>query len=795
MISELLRALRVLGRRPTYTTIAVVTLALGIGINSAIFSVVNAVALRPLPFPESDRIVAVFPEKWFSKDETRFFAERVESYRHLAAYGGGGAGFTLTGHDRPEMLDAMVVTASFFPMLGIEAALGRTFRPEEEHPGAGRVVVLSHELWERRFAADPAVVGSTLELDGRAHEVLGVLPPGVRFLPIEAAVWVPLTFDPDDAEDYGAWYLQLVGLLDDGVTREHARVEVRAVASDMRERFALADDFGAEASVVPLRDQLVGDVRPVLWTLLGAVGLILLIACANVANLALAQAVDRRHEIGVRIALGASRLRLARQFLTENVVLGLTGGAVGLLLAVGAVRFLVPRLPAGTPRTHEIAVDSHVLLFTLAVSVAVGIVFGLTPLLRARDLRVHGSLKESVGAGSRRLSRSHGTLVVAETALAVVLLIGAGLFIRSFWQLQQVDLGFDPGGVLTQRLTLADDRYGDAERREVFFRDVEARLSALPDVESVGAIQFLPLTGSAWRGAVAVDGRADLEERPPILNWRVVTPGYLETLRVPLVEGRLPNPDDDARAPDVVVVSHSVATLLWPESSALGQRIRNRIEGGEGWATVIGVVADHRHESPAVDPTPVMYRPYTQVGRNLTMSVLLRTRADPVSVAEVVSREIQAVDGDVPVYTVRSMERVVSDSAAEPRVIMALLAAFAAVALVLGMVGVYGVTSYSVHSRIHEIGIRMALGANRGEVLRLILWRGVLLTLGGVVVGLVLALGMTRLASGLLFEVRPWDPITYVLVPLLLVAGALAGSSIPSLRASRVDPTEALRWD
>jgi putative ABC transport system permease protein len=797
MISEISSALRSLVRRPGFVAVAVLTLALGIGINSAIFSVLNAIALRPLPFPEPDRIVAVFPERWFSKEEYRFLGDQAQPYRHLAAYGGAGAGFVFTAGDRSEMLDAMVVTASFFPVLGIDAAVGRTFGSEHEEPGTGAVVVLSHEFWQSRFAGDSAVVGTDLELDGRSHEVLGVLPPGVRFLPNEAALWVPLTFDPADRTDFGAHYLQLVGRLADGVTSAQAGQDLRFATLRMRDHFGLPEGTGAESSVIPLRDRLVGSVRSVLWTLFGAVGLILLIALANVGNLALAQAVDRRREMGVRLALGAGRLRLARQFITENVLVGVAGGALGLLLAVGGVRFLVARLPAGTPRTHEIAVDLHVLLYAVAISVGVGILFGLIPVLRAGAVGLQDALIEGgrTRSGTPLLSRAHGSLVVAETALAVVLLVCAGLMIRSFWQLQGVELGFEPRNVLTQRLTLPEDRYDRPELREAFFRDVQERLSAIGGVEAVGAIQFLPLTGNAWRGGVLVEGRPELDDRPPVVAWRVVTPGYLETLGVLLEEGRLLRAEDDDGQPGVAVISRSLANLLWPDGDPLGRRIRNGIEGSEGSATVVGVVADHRHEGPASDPSPVMYRPYGQVGRNLSMSILLRTRGDPSSVVEAASREIQGVDPTVPVYTVRTMERVAYESTAEPRVIMALLAGFAGVALVLGIIGVYGVMAYSVRSRTHEIGIRMALGAERGEVLRLTLRRALLMTLGGVAVGLVLALGITRLAEAFLFQVHPRDPVTFVIAPLVLVFGALLGSWLPSMRASRVDPAVALRWE
>ncbi len=797
MEQDLKQAVRILYKRLGFTVVAVITLAVGIGANSAIFSVVNAVVLRPLPYADPERLVGVFPEKWFSKEEYSFFAGQVKSFANLAAFSGAGGGFTLTGDGTPEMLDGMSVGASFFPTLGIKPVLGRTFLPEEEQPGRGNVVLLSHELWQRRFAADPQILGKTLLVDGRSVRVIGVLPPRFRFLPIDAALWLPLTFDPSDAEDYHGTYLLAVGRLADGVTPDKAQSEVRLAAARMRERFSLPEDFGADASVVPLLDQMVGNMRPVFWTLLGAVGFILLIACANVANLALAQAVNRRREIAVRIALGASYRRLVRQILTENVVLALVGGGLGLLLAFWAVRVLVALLPEGMPRTHEIGVDLPVLVFTFAISIATGFLFGLAPVLQARKTDLQETLKEGSAstAGGVRGGRLHGALVVAEMALALVLLIWAGLLVKSFWRLQHVEIGFDPENMLTLRLVLPDSRYAEAAQREVFYQQTLEKLAALPEVESAGAIHFLPMTGSGWRGGLTIEDRPAPGETPPVVNWRVVTPGYFKTLGLRPAAGRLFDASDRAGAPPAAVINEAMARQLFPGESPLGKRIRNRIEGGEEWATVVGIVGDSRYESLGVEPAPVMYRPYGQVGRNLTMSLLLRTRSDPMRVARAASQEIWEVDKGVPVFKVRSMEQVLYESAAQPRVIMSLLAGFAGVALLLGVIGVYGVMSYAVRNKVHEIGIRMALGARRGQIVRWTLRRSFLLALLGVVLGLAAALWTTRLMASLLFEVSSRDPLTFTLIPLLLLAGALAGSYLPSLRASRVSPTVALKAD
>lgn len=796
MSLDLRHAVRFLRNRAAFTAIAVITLAVGIGVNTAIFSLVNAVALRPLPFGEPERLVAVFPENWFSKEEFEYFAEVVNGFDSLTAYSGGGSGFAITGGDQPEMLDAMLVSPSFFQTLQVDAELGRTFRPEEGQPGRSRVALLSHELWERRFAGDPDIVGTGIELDGNRYEVIGVLPPNLRFLPSETAIWAPLTFDPNDEGDYKSYYLLAAGRLADGVSVEAATQDLRTAAQRVRERFGYPPDFGNEATVVPLREHLVGDVKPILWTLFGAVGFILLVACANVANLALAQAVDRRREMAVRMSLGAGRGQLVRQILTENIILALVGGGLGLLVAFWAVKALVPYLPGDTPRLHEIAVDVPVLIFTLGVSVVVGVLFGLAPILQSRKVDLQDSLKEGTAAsvGGRGMSRSHGTLVVAQIALALVLLIWAGLLVKSFWRLQNVDLGFQTEHVLTKRLTLPENRYHEPGRREVYFRQIRDRLAALPQVESVGGVQFLPLTGSAWNAGTEAETRPDLAEDPPVVSWRVITPGYLETLRVRRVAGRTFEESDDADAPQVAIVNQAFARLFWPDGDALNQRVRNGIDG-EDWVTVVGVVGDHRFEDPASEPAPVMYRPYNQVGRNLTMSMVLRTRSDPETVATAATRAIHSVDPEVPVYRIRSMDQVASESVAEPRVVMALLTGFAVIALLLGVLGVYGMMANAARSRTHEIGVRMAMGASRGEILRSMLQRSLTLVLIGVGIGLAVAFGTTRFVSSLLFDVRPWDPVIFATVSVILVLGALAGSSIPSVRASRSDPTAALRGE
>jgi putative ABC transport system permease protein len=796
MDGTLRQAVRTLRHRAGLTSVAVATLAIGIGANCAIFSVVNAVILRPLPYPHSDRLVAVFPDHWFSKEQLAFFAQQVRAYAPLAAYDGAGGGFTLTAGDRPELLEARSVTASFFAALAVSPLLGRTFLAEDEQPGRGNVVVLSHELWQRRFASDPRILGQRIVLDAMGYTVVGVLRPGFRFFPGETSLFVPLKLDPAAVDDYTGTYLLSLGRLREGVTVRQATDEVRAAARRMGERFALPPDFGKTAAVVGLRDQVVGSVRPPLLILLGAVGFILLIACANVANLMLTQALDRRREIAVCIALGVGRGRLARQLLTESLVLAFAGGAAGLCLAYGATRFLVSRLPADLPRAEEIGIDLNVLWFTVAISVATGILFGLAPIFQTRKLDLQETLRETGrggGAGVRG-TRLRGLLVVAETALAFVLLVGAGLLIKSFWRLANVNPGFDVDHLLTLRVQLPDNRYPTAAGREAFARQVTTRLAGLPGVASVGGVHFLPLTGSAWVGGIRIEDQPALEHSSAgLVAWRVVTPGYLETLGLHARQGRTLTSEDRAGGALAAVVSEALVRRYFPHQNPLGKRLRDQGESGTAWFTIVGTVPDIRHESLATEPDPVVYRPYAQVGKNLAMSFLLRTRTEPAALAQPATRAVWTVDAQIPVFAVRTLRQVISTSLARPRLITGLLSAFAAVALLLGLVGVYAVLSYTIRGQTHEIGVRMALGADRATILGWALGRSLRLTGLGVAFGLVASLAATRLLSRLLFRVSPSDPATFLLVAAVLLGSALLGSYVPCRRATRVSPTEALR--
>ena len=799
MARDLRYALHALRRRPGLAAVAVFALALGIGANSAMFSVVDAVLLRPLPYPAAERLVAVFPEHWFTKEELAFFAGQVHAYGDLAAYDGAGGGFTLTGGDRPEILDSMAVTPSFFAALRAGTALGRTFLPEEQRPGRSKVVVLSDEVWRRRFGADPGILGKRISLDREPYTVIGVLRPGFRFLSGDTALWVPLEIDPAAADDYHANYVLLLGRLAAGVSREQAAADLRQAVPRMRERFTLPAEFGAAASVPGLREEMVGGIRPLLLVLFGAVGLILLIACANVASLMLARALDRRREMAIRAALGASLWQLARQLLIESVVLALAGGAAGLGLAALSIKAAAAWLPANLPRGAGIGVDLEVLAFTLAVAVAVGILFGTAPLLDAkrRDPRAGlqaGGRGDGGSRGGARDSRLGDLLVVAEMTIALVLVVGAGLLVKSFWRLQGVDPGFAPDRVLSLRVETSGARYATAARREAFFQQTLARLRSLPGVGAAGAIHFLPMTGRAWYGGVRIEGVAPADAaRLGNVAWRVVTPGYFEALGVPIVAGRGLTDADRAQAPAVAVVDETMARRCWPGRSPLGRRLHHRSEGGKEWATVVGVVRAIRHEGPGVDPGPVVYRPYLQVGKNLAMSFVLRTPGDPMALAAAASRAIWAVDPEVPVFSVRSLRQVISRSISQPRLATALLAAFAGLALLLGIVGIYAVLSHSIRARTHEIGVRMALGADRGSIFGLLMGRAVRLAVLGIAAGIPAALALSRLLGRLLFQVGASDPVTFLVVTAILLAAAVAGAWFPVRRATRLAPTAALR--
>ena len=843
LASDLRTSLRSLANRPAFTAVALLTLALGIGANSAIFSVVHAVLLRPLPYGEPERLV------WATNVLPDFGAEMLPAADYLewrdgsrtleaiAAYD-DGINFTLTGAERPERIRGARVTASFLPTLRVQPARGRGILPQEERLNGGRMAVVSEQLWQRLFGDAPFEV-KPLELDGQTFSVVGVLP-GTFLFPRnpEVDVLVPLALD--ETVELGRQQMsivQVIGRLKPGVSITQARAELDGIQT-RSENDAMAR---AEANPVPegprgpqgpppagtggnqitirlgggpggpggprprlpesilkitsLRERLVGDIRPALLTLLGAVGFVLLIACANVANLLLARATTRRREIAIRAALGAGHGRIARLLLTESALLGLLGGICGLVLALAAVRPLVALMPAGLAhglfRQVEIGIDGTVLAFTLAVSLGTGLLFGLAPALAASRPDLQDPLKEG---GRGRSSAARGLLVAAEVALAVVLLVGAGLLLRSFLRLQAVDPGFRPERVLTLAVDLGPDNYPSPASQANFFGELARRVRALPGVESVSYGDSMPLTGFGMiRRGLQVEGRPPLPpEEQPEVAVTTVGPGYFDTLGVRIVRGRGFDERDRADGLPVAVVSESMARIFWGEEDPVGRRFQS---GRQGTVTVVGVAADVKNEGLAADKQRAqMYRPFLQDPRPFGF-LAVRTRSDPAALTAGVRGEVLVLDRNRPVYDIATMEERLATSVADRRFNLLLLGLFALVALVLAAVGLYGVLAYAVNERTHEIGIRMALGARRESVLGLILRQGVMLVVMGLAAGLLASLLLGRVLAGSLYGVPSTDPVTFMAIPVALLAVALLSSWLPARRATQVDPTVALRQD
>ncbi|HUF25621.1 MAG TPA: ABC transporter permease [Gemmatimonadaceae bacterium] len=798
LIQDLRYALRTLRRSPSFTAVAVLTLALGIGANTAIFTVVNAVLLRPLPFVEPDRLVA-FVDEGNYRGAFLEFRERATSFEAIAAHSGHFDVSFIAGGE-PSRVEAVTVTAGLFPMLGVAPALGRTFRPEEDWAGSDQVALLSHAFWQRRFGADHDVVGREVLLNDYGYVVAGVMPPGFRFPDGTPDLWIPFGLDRDDR--VALWSMsmgRMIGRLRPGVTVEQAAAEVRILAPQMRELFPwrMPDDHGMSATVAPLHERVVGDVRPILLVLLGAVGVVLLIACANVANLLLARATTRQRETAIRAALGAGRARIIRQALTESLVLASIGGIAGLLVAVWSVELLTARLPAGLPRATEIGIDARVLGFALLLTVGTGLVFGMLPALRASGIRLQGVMKQGgragTGIGRRRLA---GALVSAEVALSTVLVIGAGLMIQSYWRLVQVDPGIRAANVVSAVVAPSRERYQDAPGIRTFYDDLLERVVALPGVRSAAVADQIPFGPRRHGSVFLIEGRPNPAVEGGEWPWAdlavIVSDDYLRTMGIPLVRGRGFTATDREGAPGVVLVSEALAHRYWPGEDPIGRRIRG--PGDSAWETIIGVVADTKSGSLADETVSAMYRSMRQRGVRET-SLVIATTADAGTIAANLRQIVASVDPNTPVDDIRPMQQRIDASAAQPRFTTLLLALFAAVALTLGAVGIYGVIAYAVGQRTHEIGVRMALGAHSGDVLRLVVRQGLTLAVAGVLIGVPAALAATRVLEGLLFGVRTTDAVTFVAIPALLLVVAALASWLPARRATGIDPMRALRAD
>jgi putative ABC transport system permease protein len=795
---DIRHGLRVLLKNPGFTLVAVSALALGIGANTAIFSVINALVLRPLPYAEPDRLVMV-SVGGHEASQADFFDWRAQSRTldDLSALSYWNA--NLGGVEAPERIQGFLVTAGLFPMLGVRPMMGRTFTPEEMQQGHDGVVVLSHEVWRRVLGSDQSVLGKTLTINARQRTVVGVMPPGFQFYD-KAEAWAPLSLDPHDASVGArrAHYLIAAARLKPGVTIQQAQVEMNAINRRLGEQYP-ETDANRPVKLVWVHEYLVGPARPALLALVGMVGFVLLISCANVANLVLARNAARQREFALRVALGAGRLRIVRQLLTESALLAAIGGGLGLLIALWGVELLVARIPpgwvSGIPLSEGVPIDARVLVFTLVVSLVTGLVFGLAPALQVSKPDLNGVLKEggrTGGAGGRRQRRLRGLLVVAEVALSLTLLIGAGLMARSFVELMRVPSGFNAENVLTMKLALPGLKYTKDEQVAGFYARALESIAAVPGVEAAGATTTLPLGGGDQQTEVLVAGRpAPAAGQRPEVSFRDISPDYFRALGIPLLRGRTFTERDDKGAPGVAILNETMARRLFgaPEA-ALGQRLTD--VDGKNEREVVGLVGDVRHAGLDAEPQAEMYVPFTQEASN-SMTLVVRTASDPASFVPALRARLLAIDKDQPAYNVRTMEQVVAESVSQRRLTMLLFGLFAALALALATIGIYGVMSYSVSQRAHEIGVRVALGAQRRDVLRLVIADGMALTLGGVVLGLAAAFALTRLLASLLYGVKATDPATYAAISLLLAAVALLACYLPARRATKVDPLLALR--
>jgi putative ABC transport system permease protein len=790
--------LRMMRRGPGFAAVAVLTLALGIGANTAIFSVVNAVLLRPLPYRDPARLVTVLHDGWKPVAPANFLDWREQSGSFESIAAAQLWSLTMTGRERPEQLEVLQTSAEMFQVLGVDAALGRTFAAGEDQPGREHVVVLSHGFWQRRFGGGTDVVGRQVMLDGEPYTVVGVMPPDFQFAPFwatHAEAWVPLNLGRRVGDRRGQ-SLRVFARLKDGVTLGQARAEMETINRRLAEQYPRENE-GLTASVDPLHEKVVGKSRPALLIILGAVGFVLLMACANVANLMLTKSALRQREIAVRIALGAGRWRVVRQLLTESLILSFAGGAAGLLLAAWSNKALASLGPETLPRVRTASLDAGVLLFTLGLSVCVGLLFGLAPALHSTKTDLTESLKSRAqgSARGRRHERVRQLLVVGEVAVSLVLLVGGGLMMRSFLRLTSVDPGFDPRGVTTATVRLAGPRYASDEQRAAFFQRLTTQLSSLPGVRSASAVNHLPLGGDVWTFGYTVEGRpAPPDSERPSAVYRVVRPEYFRTMGAALLQGRDFTERDDASAPGVVVVNEALARRQWPGEEPLGKRMTVNGEGARP-REVVGVVRDLKQGEWASVPQPEMYLPHLQAASPRSMTLVIRASSDATEIGPWVRREVWALDSELPVSRVASMEEVASESVGQQRFNTLLIGLFAATALLLAAVGVYGVMSHAVAQRTHEIGVRVALGARGHDILRLIIGQGLALTLTGLAVGLAGALALMRVLDSLLYEVSVTDPLIFGGVAAALTLTALLACYIPARRATKVDPMVALRHD
>ena len=810
LLKDIRFALRTLRKSPGFTIVAIMTLALGIGSNTAMFSVVTAVLLRPLPFPEPERIMQVSS----TTEQGRFGAEsypdfldyrqRNHTFEYLAVYHGSSK--TLTGVGEPQHLQANMVSTGFFDALGVQPKLGRTFRQEEEKPG-NHVAILGYGIWRTLYQGDNAILGKVMDLDGKPYTIVGVMPEGFQF-PISAKpreVWLSnaedaeteIPGDTPNTAQRGAHYLRLVGRLKRGVTPEQAEQDIASIVRALKQEHPDTNYRRNGALVKPQLEALIGDNRSALMILLGAVGFVLLIACVNIANLLLARGAGRSREIAIRTALGASRLRIVRQLVTESVLLSLAGTAVGVGAASWATATLVKLYPQNLPRLSEVNIDVRVLLFSLAVAVVSAVLFGLFPALQVSKVNLEESLREGGRAGSSLRSKQFRTaLVVAETALGVVLLVGAGLLIRSFERLMKVDPGFSSANVLTLNFDLPSGRYNN-ERSDQFVREFFEKLSAQPGIQSAAGTAQVPMGNSYSVISFEIEGRPQPKGQEHVAAIGVVTARFFETMKIPLMQGRTFDQRDQRKAPPVLVVNQSFAQKYFPNENPVGKHLKIGANDGPGedpWREIVGVVGDVRNANLSTPPEPMYYVPFPQLIWG-TPTIMVHTNMDAMAAAPMVRNVLHGMDPELPLYEVRTMDDYLALSVGRERFQTILLGCFAGIALLLTAVGLYGVMAYSVAQRTREIGIRMALGATQEEVRKMVLNAGAKMAGIGLAIGIVGALVLTRFMQSMLYDMKSHDPMTFVGVCVVLGAVALLASYIPARRATKVDPVVALRYE
>ena len=804
MIDTLLQDLRFGARlliaKPAFTIVAVVTLALGVGASTAIFSIVNATLFRPLPYPDPEQLVAVSNESLSAPDFLDLQAE-AHVFEQMATY--RERTYNMNSGDRPERIDGVDVTTNLFSLLRVDPVVGRNFGPEDGGRALDRAVILSQKLWEKQFAASKAVIGHSLTLDGQPFTVIGVMPAGFEF-PSGSQLWVspryavpehPLRPEQDPANDRGGHYFgDVIARLKPGVTMQKAKADLDTVSAAIVQQHPDSDLQTNSPSLISLHEETVGDVRATLLVIFGVVILVFLIACANVANLMLSRGVARRKELAVRAVLGASRGRIIRQLITESVLLALIGGAIGVLVAFRGFAALVDLSSNDLGPIARPQVDGTVLIFTVAVSLFSALFFGLAPAFQGSRTRLNESVKEGGRSSSGGRSRCQEALIGIEVALAVILLVGAGLLLRSFVGLRSVSPGFDPDHVLTLSISLPPSRYAKPESKSLFVDNILKQISAVPGVTAASVISRLPLNPGNSTRSIKIDGRSypsGSDGEPIAPDYLVVTPGYFATLHIPLLAGRDFTAHDDAAGPAAVIISKTAANTFWPDENPIGKRLLTESSGAQ---EIVGVVGDVLQHDLNRSPKPCVYVAYAQAPWPF-MTVAARTALNPANMALDIERAVWAVDKDEAIANVRTMDETVLRSISQQRFTMLLVGLFAGLALVLATIGIFGVTSFAVGQRTHEIGVRVALGASRPKVLALVLGRSLLLTALGAGAGIAGALALAGLMSSMLFGVRPWDPITMAAVPAVLTASTLLASYLPARRAMKVDPAVALRYE